>query len=367
MAAALAECATYHPAVCTTPLAAGWKIRRRRLMDIVPLRQFLDREGVKVSAKEIDAEIERMKKLPSPLGATPPRPLRAVMVRDCITWNDLRPMIRVDIGMKRWAETRWRKTWPTDVAWEEHCRREGRALRNRIARFRRLSFGLSPGPKGAADEDEAMSILKRRAADAARKLAAGTPLDAVAKDANVQGTVAAEILPFDVFGPDRAHELRSLPLGKATSPISTRFGWHILLKEPLSASDRERELKSRFSSRTLAATVDEIVSGSKVEKVKCMAAEQLEPDGGVELPATRPNPSPIPRPGTAVNNHGSLTTMIRHWSPAPESTPPPPASRGRPLRWSFRRRRSSAGRTRARSASLLRGRGLASPGSILSA
>jgi hypothetical protein len=276
MAEGLAECATYDPDVCPTDRAAGWEMRRTRLMRYVPLRQFLDAEGITVSKQDVDKRIEEMKKEPNPFGKAPPKPLRAVMVRDCMTWGDLRLMLRVHIGMERWARRQWKDRWPTEDAWKEYCLGERRTFLERFGKFTRLSFTLSRWPKGARDEQEAMRLLKKGADTAIERLNAGGRVQDVAQDPTINGKlVAAEILPLGAFGAGHTEMLRELAAGQAFGPIRTRFGWEVLVRKALSTQELSEALKLQFLVRTRIETERKIVSEARIEKVNWMEPDEL--------------------------------------------------------------------------------------------
>ncbi len=276
IAAGLAECPSYNPDVCPTDMSAGWETRRARLIRYVPLRQFLDREGVAVSKKEIDEEIEIMKKDPNPFGKAPPKPISAVMVRDCITWSDLRLMLRVDLGMDKWAERQRKEKWPTEDSWKEYCRGEEKTFREQYGKFSRLSFSISRWPQGAKDEEDALRILKERADAAAKKLSSGEDFEKVAKDPAVAGEIAAaQILPLTAFGPDHTKALEKLAAGGTTDPMKTPFSWEIVRKERLAPEDLSEVLKLRFLVRTRVEAEKKVGSETKIEKVNWMGPDEL--------------------------------------------------------------------------------------------
>jgi hypothetical protein len=276
MADSLAECPTYDPKVCPTDMTAGWEMRRARLMKYVPLRQFLDREGIKISKEEIDEEIERMKKDPNPFGKAPPKPVCAVMVRDCITWKDLRLMLRVNLGMEKWVERQWKEKWPTEEKWKEHCRDEENTFREGYGKFGRLSFSISKWPKGAKDEQDAMRILKKRADAAAKKLSSREDFEKVAKDPAVAGEIVpGRVLPLGIFGPEHTETLRKLPAGGTTEPIRTAFSWEIVRRERLTPEDLSEVLKLRFLVRTRMETEKKVAEEAKIEKVNWMEPHDL--------------------------------------------------------------------------------------------
>ncbi|MFC1672195.1 peptidylprolyl isomerase [Planctomycetota bacterium] len=272
----LGQCPAYNPAVCPTETSAGWIARRTRLIRCIPLRQFLDAEGVKVPKEAIDAVIEKMKKDPNPFGKQPPKPVTAVMVRDCITWDDLRLMIRVDIGMKKWVERQWTEKWPTAEKWKEHCRNEAAAFEEHYGRFSRLSFSISNWPPGAKDEADALKILKTRADEAKKRLDAKEDFDKVAKDPSVKAqTVPAQILPFRALGSDHADTLKQLGVGQTSDPIATRFSWEIVRREKLPPEDLSEVLKIRFLVQTQADAEKKVAAEAKIEKINWMGEDEL--------------------------------------------------------------------------------------------
>ncbi len=147
------------PKVCPTGRMEGWRLRRARLIRLIPLRQFLKSERIEITAEEIDKRIEELKAQPNPFGRHPPKPLTHVMVRECISPGDLRLMVLVNAGMARWAEAQWKKKWPDAETWSDHCRAERPNLIREFGKFRWMSFSMSRWPKGAKDEGEALAML----------------------------------------------------------------------------------------------------------------------------------------------------------------------------------------------------------------
>jgi hypothetical protein len=276
MSEALADIPSYDPKVCPTDMSAGWEMRRTRLIRYVPIRQFLDKEGIEVTKEEIEAEIERMKKDPNPFGKAPPKPVCAVMVRDCITWSDLRLMLRVDIGMEKWVEKQWKEKWPTENEWKEYCTQEEKGFGESYGKFGRLSFSISKWPKGAKDEADALRILKERADAAAKKLSDGGKFEEVAKDPAVAGEIAStQILPYRALGPDHTETLKNLPVGGTTEPVKTPFSWEIIRREKLTPEDLSEALKLRFLMQLRMEAQQKVASEAKIEKVNWMTPDDL--------------------------------------------------------------------------------------------
>jgi hypothetical protein len=269
--AGVEEASALAPDVCPTDTAAGCAARRERLLRLLPQRQFLDREGVEVAPAEIDARIAQMKRDPNPFGRHPPKPLLDVMTRECIPWEELRLMIRVDLGMRRWAERQWDRRWPSAAAWASRAAEQRTEFDRRYGRFRRLAFSLERWPAGARDEDEAMAALREQASRARERLDRGEDFDAVAAElrgpaAGAPGSGAGEVLPFTCLGDANVEALRGLAEGAASAPVQTRFAWIILRREPATDADVRQTLREEFILSVRSEKEKEIVSGARVEE-----------------------------------------------------------------------------------------------------
>ncbi len=238
------------PEVCPTDPMTGREIRRNRLIRLLPMRQFLDREGIEVRNDEIDARIQEMERHPNPFGVSPPKPLAHVMVRQCLPMEDLRLLVRIELGMQKWALREWERRWGKAQAWESYCTEKRTAWEERCGKFRRLWFSLEQWPAGARDEDEAMERLKERAEKAWQAMEEAERFQPVADGAVRAGEArlseSAVILPYDFWGPEQVARIRGLKVGKFSEPIRTRFGWEIVLREAITDEDVRAALKADF-------------------------------------------------------------------------------------------------------------------------
>ena len=271
------ECAAE---VCPTDPAAAWGIRRTRLIRLIPLRQFLDREGVAVTPDEIERRITAMKAEPNPFGRHPPKPLTHVMVRECMSWSDVRLLIRTDLGMQKWAEREWQRKWPSREAWAEYCRVEKTSFADRYGKFRRLSFSMSRWPKGAKDEEEALAMLKQEAERAKARLDAGETFAqagaSVLPAAGAADPAPAAVLPFDFLGPQQMDALRRLPAGETSAPLPARFSWEILRKETVSDEDMGEVLKREFVARKRLEAEDTVAKEAKLVQVHWTGGDETQ-------------------------------------------------------------------------------------------
>ncbi len=219
---------------------------------LVPIRQFLKKEGIEIAEKEISARIEALKEDPNPFGHYPPKPLTHVMVRECITWKDLRLMIITDIGMSMWVQRQWRQQFPTPQSWNAYCSGKSAEFRDQFGKFAIIPFTIGRWPKGAKDEDEAKAMLKKQAETARTRLMQGEATDFTAKEPK------PEILPFSCFGEDNTPDIEKLAAGHVSRPLETRDGWYLLKRLALTDKDIADVLKNRYLSDTRNETENRI-------------------------------------------------------------------------------------------------------------
>jgi hypothetical protein len=270
IAAGVKEASALAPEICPTDEAAGFEMRRKRLIELVPVRQFLEREKVEVAAAEIDARIAAMKAEPNPFGVSPPKPMHQVMARQVMSMDDVRLMVRIELGLAKWAEREWRKKWPTDKEWSAYVAEKRAGIEEEAGRFSRIPFSLSRWPKGAKDEDEALAMLKEQAAAARKRIAAGEAFEDVA--AEVRG-VKKEALPapamvrYEILGEKTGAALREMPAGSVSEPLPSRSGWDLWRKEPLGDAEASAALKADFVAGLRAETLRRVAAEAKIEKV----------------------------------------------------------------------------------------------------
>jgi parvulin-like peptidyl-prolyl isomerase len=227
---------------------------------LVPIRQFLEEEEISVPKEKIDARIENLKQDPNPFGGYRPIPLIEVMVRECITWEDLRLMITADMGMSMWVERQWQEEFPTPESWTGYCREKDAECRGRFGKFVIIPFTMNHWPEGAKNETEARSILKKQAETAKEQLTRGTSTDPSIQE------LEPRVIPFSYFGEDQASHLRELTRGHVSRPLETRFGWYLLKRDSMTAKDVSDLLKDMFLSDAREETENRISTEAVIEE-----------------------------------------------------------------------------------------------------
>jgi len=254
----LIEASQCAPEVCPTDKSQGWKIRRERLIKLIPLRQFLDRENIKIDDAVIEKQIEEMKKQPNPLGRHPPRRLEQVMVRECISWDDLKLMIRVELGMTQWAEREWKKKWSDNSRWIEYCTNRKDEFDSKYGKFQIYNFSIFDWPAGAKTEEEAMEKLKQKAQNVKEALDAGR---------KVEESGVVSIIPYDSFGDSHTETLKKLQVNGTAEVLQMRFGWMVVRREKVTPAEISEVLKKEFMEQIRREAEERIARETKVEKV----------------------------------------------------------------------------------------------------
>lgn len=254
----LLEASQCSPEVCPTDKVQGWKIRRERLIRLIPLRQFLDKENIKINDAVIEKQIEDMKKQPNPFGRHPPRRLEHVMVRECISWDDLKLMIRVEQGMIQWAEQQWQKKWGDKSQWDEYCTNHKTEFDANYGKFRVYNFSILDWPAGAKTEEEAIEKLKQKAFNVKENLDNGETVEE-------HGTIS--IIPYAFFGDSHTESLKKLQVDGHAEVLRMRFGWMVVKREKITQSEISDALKKKFIQQIRAETEERIAKETKLEKV----------------------------------------------------------------------------------------------------
>lgn len=254
----LVEASQCSPEVCPTDKAQGWKIRRERLIRLIPIRQFLDKENIKINDAVIEKQIEDMKQQPNPLGRHPPRRLEQVMVRECISWDDLRLMIRVEQGMTQWTEQQWQKKWGDKSQWEKYCTNHKADFEAKYGKFRIYNFSIFDWPAGAKTEEEAIEKLKLKAFNVKENLDNG-------KAVEEHGTIS--IIPYAFWEESHAENLKKLQIDGPAEVLRMRFGWMVVKREKITQSEISDVLKKDFIQQIRAEAEERIAKETKLEKV----------------------------------------------------------------------------------------------------
>lgn len=256
------------PEVCPTETPSAIRLRRDRLVSLLPVKQFLAKEGIAVKDYEIEKRLDEMKADPDPFRQSPPKPLKHVMVRQAITFPDVKLMILTELGMQKWVEREWRKKWPTDKEWMTYCGEERAVFDKEFGKFTVLHFSLASWPKGAKDETEAMEILGKQAEAAKKMLDAGESFEKVA--AELKGGKEAPkpaLLPVGFLGEKNADAVRGIPEGKTSEPLRTPMAWLLVRRDAVADEDISLALKQRWQAKLRADTMQKIAGDAKLEKI----------------------------------------------------------------------------------------------------
>jgi hypothetical protein len=265
----LGEINDYAPEVCPTEMPAAFQKRRERLISLVIMRQFLEKEKIVVSDEDVNQKIEQMKLEKNPFDRHPPKPLAHVMVRECIAWDDLKLMIRTDKGLQLWAERELLRRWPDDAAWKKYCQDERKTLEENFGAFLRISFSINNWPKGAKTEDEAMERLKASAEEAKKRVESGEDFKKIARESLGQDAndPIPAVLPFTILGEDNVERLKTLEPGAVSDPLRSPFSWELWQRTALTDEQLSRVLRDKFIFQAKMAAQQRLLKEAKLEEV----------------------------------------------------------------------------------------------------
>jgi hypothetical protein len=247
--------------------------RLDRLYRDIPLQQFLRREKIEVTQKEIDDDIADLKKNPPAAGCPCCRyeSLEQFMKLNFITPAELERMSRSQLGLRKHLDAEWQKAYPTAEARAALLKEKRPDFEKKYTKAYHIFFNEAQDP--AAKRDAAgVSAKKRKLAEEAwNRLQKGEAFEAVAKAMSEDKVSAAQggflgFVPGNVFGKDFAAALAQLTPGTYSKPVESTWGYHIIRREAMTDEDLLSILKDDFQGDKATELLDKLDAARKVEQ-----------------------------------------------------------------------------------------------------
>ena len=296
--------------------------RLDRLYRDLPLLQFLKRENIEVTQKEIEADIADLKKNPPAAGCPCCRyeSIEQFMKLNYITPAELERMSRSQLGLRKFLDTEWQKAYSTAEARAALLKEKRPDLEKKFTKAYHIFFNEAQDPAFKRDA-AAVSEKKRKLAEEAwTRLQKGETFEAVAKTMSEDKVSAAQggflgFVPQDAFGKAFADTLAQLAPGACSKPVESTWGYHIIRREAMTDDDLLTILKDDFQGRKATELLDKLDGERKVEqpgKAPAKAAKQLVAIRRRFAEARQP-------PACSVSNRKRLSLRRRRTTAAPRS------------------------------------------------
>ena len=253
---------------------ASWvrEFRLERRIRLASVRQFLTANAVSVPDDAIEQTLEDMRKNPPSLGCPCCRfpTLDAFMQSQYLTLDELRQEIRNNEGLQRYALAMWEARYPEGEKRTELLQKEEPAVARRYARLYQIFFNTFQQPDFADAPDRVRAEALKKAEAAVARLQKGERFQDVARDVSEDSFSRADggdlgCVPMDAFGKEFAAAVSALKAGEYSEPISTPWGYHIVLRESMAEADVLDVLKKEYVDSRMQEAQQVAQKDAKVE------------------------------------------------------------------------------------------------------
>jgi parvulin-like peptidyl-prolyl isomerase len=243
-----------------------------RLLNARVLRQYLKAQQIEVSAAEIDAEVEQLRKTPPASGCSCCRysSLEQFMETLGIDMQELRVGIANDLGTQRCLAAHWQKEYPAGEKRETLLRTERPRLERTYANASHIFFNTFQNRRFDEEPEEVRDRARNDAEAAWRQLKAGESFEAVAREVSEDAISKPKgghlgAIPRDALGKQFAEELEALKPGEFGRPVESPWGFHIIRREPMTDADLLEVLRQDSVNRWWTEEEQRLQAEAKIE------------------------------------------------------------------------------------------------------
>ena len=230
------------------------KTKLDRLIQNRIIAQYLKAQRIVVSDADVDAEVEHLRKEPPLLEGCPccrHPSLEAFMEANGLAMNELRDSIRNNTGFERLFGSQWETAYPNDEARKKLLESEAPAIREACVKVSHIFFNVLQAMSDGAGKGKVREKLRAEAQVAWARLEKGENFEKLAAElshdfASKDRGGLLGVVPRGVFGKRFAEESENLPFGAYSKPVESPWGFHIIVKAPITDDDLLKLLKEEF-------------------------------------------------------------------------------------------------------------------------
>ena len=247
--------------------------RLNRLIDIVAIRQYLARQGIKIPDDAVEREVKDMKENPPASGGCSCcryDSLDAFLAANTLTLDDLRWLVRNDMGLNRNVDDLWNVEYPAGDKRQAFLDRERTRIEGAYFKIAHVFFNVAQQPGYASDPDLATEKATKKAKAAWERIQKGEAFAAVAKACSEDKITGAQggalgCIPRSAFGREVEKAAAQLKPGQTGAPVESAWGVHIVRREAMNDADVLATLQSEYRNRKLQSLMASIRAGARVE------------------------------------------------------------------------------------------------------
>lgn len=247
------------------------KLERR--ITYLLLKQFLKRMRIHVGNKEVDKEIESLKKDPPPLscGCCSYPNLDSYMSVNYYTMDELRRETANDLGMDKYLDKLWQQKYPRAIERKALVQRERAGLEKKYVKVSHIFFNTFQQPEFSFNPEKVEKEVKAKAEEAWEHLNNGEPFEKVAKNFSDDAMSKKEggplgCVPIDIFGTLLENAKPRLNYGEHSKPLSSLFGFHIIKFSPMSDDDILALIKMDYFNQNAMKIYSEVRDKAQIVK-----------------------------------------------------------------------------------------------------
>jgi hypothetical protein len=247
--------------------------RLDRLYRTIPLEQFLRREKIEVTQKEVDDDIADLRKNPPAAGCACCRyeSIEQYMKLNYITPAELERMSRTQLGIRKYLEAEWQKAYPTAESRAALLKEKRPDFEKKYTKAYHIFFNAFQDPEFKKDAEAVTKKKQKLAEQAWNRLQKGEAFDAVAKAMSEDRVSAAQggflgYVPQNIFGKEFGSALVALAPGTYSKPVQSTWGWHIIRRDAMTDDDLLSILKDDLLGQKATKVFDRLDEERKVEQ-----------------------------------------------------------------------------------------------------
>jgi len=255
----------------TTKLAKEIKLERR--ISYLTFAQFLESQNIHVDNKEIDNEIEKLKKNPPASGCMCCRypNLDVYMSSNFYTMAELRRETANGIGIARYLEKMWQQKNLLDADRKALVQKERTGLEKEYVKVSHIYFNTFQQPEFSLDSEGVVKKARIKAERAWQRLINGETFDKVAATVsddtmNKMNGGLLGCIKIGTFGNMLRETRAQVKDGEYSKPQESPFGFHIVKFAPMNDADILDILKTQYYNQQTEKIISEIQAKAKVVK-----------------------------------------------------------------------------------------------------
>ena len=226
------------------------------LIYVAIVKQFLDKEKIRIEDQRVDMRIEHLRKNPptSSCSCCPYSSLEQFMRINDYTMNDLREETRINMGLDSYMDRLWQLEYQTEEQCSALVEKNRQRLKEQYINVSHIFFSTSQDPKFYVDPDLAQHRVMKKAESAFKRLKKGENFETLAKEIS-EDMVSRKnggklgCIKKNAYGLKFSNAATKLSPGQFSHPVNALNGTHIIKRNEVTDKNILTILKNQFIHR----------------------------------------------------------------------------------------------------------------------